>query len=113
MICRTNERCRHAGKATDTHLAALLVHLVDRLDRVQVVDAGVKADLVHDDDPRLLDLVLELADAGADVARRDNVRLALDRGLDDVDVVDVRDKRDDEVVVRDLLLELGLLCGII
>ena len=100
-------------RRTDTHLAALLVHLVDRLDRVQVVDAGVKADLVHDDDPRLLDLVLELADPGADVARRDDVRLALDRGLDDVDVVDVRDKRDDEVVFGDGLLESNLLRGVL
>ena len=107
LICRTNERYRHAGKATDTHLAALLVHLVNGLDRVQVVDAGIQTNLVHDDDPRLLDLILELADPGADVARRDNVRLALDRGLDDVDVVDVRDERDDEVVVRDGLLERG------
>ena len=89
------------------------MYLVDGLDRIQVVHTGVKADLVHDNDARLLDLLLKLADRGADVARRHHVRLALDRGLDDVDVVDVRDKRDDEVVVRDLLLELGLLCGIV
>ena len=101
------------GERTDTHLAALLVHLVDRLDRVKVVDTRVQAYLVHDDDARLLDLLLELADAGRDVARRDDVRLALDRGLDDVHVVDVRHERDDEVVLRDRLLERRLLCRVL
>ena len=88
------------------------MHLVDRLDRVQVVVAGVESDLVQHHDPRLLDLVLEFADPGADVARRHHVRLALDRCLDHVDVVGVRDEGDDEVVLRDRLLEGSLLHGI-
>ena len=96
-----------------TNLAALRVHLVDDLDRVQVVHTRIETDLVHDHDPRLLDLVLELADAGRDVARRDDVRLALDRGLYDVDVVDVGHERDDEVVLRDLLLERGPLLRVL
>ena len=58
-------------------------------------------------------LLLELAHRGADVACRDHVRLALDRGLDDVGVVDVRDEGDDKVVLRDLLLELGLFRGVL
>lgn len=85
------------------------MHLVDRLDGVDVVDTRVEADLVHDDNACLLDLLFELADAGADVACRDDVRLTLDRCLDDIDVVSVRNERDDEVVLRDLLLKLGAL----
>lgn len=85
------------------------MHLVDRLDGVDVVDTRIEADLVHDDNACLLDLLFELADAGADVACRDDVRLTLDRCLDDIDVVSVRNERDDEVVLRDLLLKLGAL----
>ena len=96
-----------------TYLPALGVHLVDRLDRVQVVDARVKPDLVHHHNPRFLDLVLQLPNSGADVARRYYVRLALDRCLDHVDVVGVRDEGDDEVVLRDRLLERSLLRGIL
>ena len=88
-----------------TDLSALGVDLADRLDRVQVVDTGIETDLVHDDNARLLDLRLERADRGADIARRHDVRLALDRGLDDGRVVDVRHERHDEVVLRDRSLE--------
>ena len=87
------------------------MHLVYRLDRVQMVYARVEPNLVHDDDPRLLYLVLERADARGDVARRDDVSLALDRGLDHVHVVDVRHERDDDVAFRDRLLERGLTWG--
>ena len=79
--------------------------LVDELHGVQVVDTRVEANLVHDHDTSLLDLLLKLTDPRADIARRDHIRLALDRGLDDGNMVDVRNERDNEVVVRDSLLE--------
>ena len=105
MKTRQNDIC--------AHLAALSVHLVYRLDRVQMVYARVEPNLVHDDDPRLLYLVLERADARGDVARRDDVSLALDRGLDDINVICVRHERDDEVALRNGLLERGLLLGVL
>ena len=86
--------------------------LVNELHGVQVVDTRVEANLVHDHDTGLLDLVLEFANARADVARSDNVGLTLDGSLDDRDVVDVRDERNDKVVLCNSLLQNCAVCHI-
>lgn len=80
--------------------------LIDSLDGVEVVDAGIKSNLVHHDDSRLLCSLVELTHRRAHIARRYDVRLALDCGLDDGGMVYVRDERNHEVVLCDCLLEL-------
>ena len=77
-----------------------------------MIHSRIEPDLVHNDDPSLLDLVLERTDGGADIARRHDVRLPLNRGLDNVNVVDVRDERDDKVMLGDGALEGSTLLGV-
>lgn len=98
--------CRSFKCATFTYLATLLVHLVDRLDSIQVVNTGVEANLVHNNDPCLLGFLVEGAHGWGDVRGRNNVRLALDGSLNDCRVVGERYKGDDEVVGSDLFLKI-------
>ena len=90
-----------------SYLSALSVDFIDRLDGVEMINTGVQPNLVHDDDSSSLDFGVEGADGGGDVAGGDDVGLSLDGGLDDGDVVGVRDQRDDQVEGGNLSLELG------
>lgn len=80
-------------------LAAGAVDLLDRLDGVQVVDARVEADLVHDGDAGSLGLGGQLLHGGADVAGGHDMLLGADGRLDDLGVEGVRDQGDDEVML--------------
>lgn len=93
-------------------LTLLLVDLLDGLDGVEVIDSGIETDLVHDNNTGVLDLLLKSFDSRRDVTGGDDVLLVTDSGLDDLDVVDVRDQRDDNIVLRDSLVELGLVLDI-
>lgn len=83
------------------------MNLVDELHCVQMIDTGVETNLIHDHDSGLLDLIFKFTDAVANVARGYNVRLALDGGLDNGDMVDVRNKRNDKIVLCNSLLQGG------
>jgi hypothetical protein len=98
-VLRGHETTAEGLKLVD--LASLLVHAVDDVDGGDVVDSGVEADLVEDDDPGLLALVLERLHGRGDVGRGDDVLLVPDRGLDHGGVEGVRDEGDDEVVLGD------------
>ena len=80
-------------------LAALLVHLLDGLDGVKVVDTGVETDLVHDGDARGLGLGVKLHHGGRDIAGGDDILLVADGRLDDGGVEGVGDQADDEIVL--------------
>ncbi len=68
------------------------MHFRNSLDSVQVVDTGIEADLVHDDDTGILDSLIEFAHGGGDVTRSDDVGLALDGSLDHGSMVGVGDE---------------------
>ena len=63
--------------------------------------------LIEDCDPSILRLLVELHHRRRDIARRYTVDLLGDRRLDDLDVVYVRDERDDKIVLAHCLLERG------
>jgi len=86
-------------------LAALRVDLVNGLDRVEVIDTRVKADLVEDDDSGVLGSLIELAHGGGDVGGSNDVGLALDSGFDDSSVVGVGDEGNNKVVLSNSGLE--------
>lgn len=69
-----------------------------------MIDTGVQADLVHDHDPGVLALFLQLLHRRRDVRRGDDVFLVPDGRFDDAGMVDIRDEADDEVT----LLECGV-----
>lgn len=95
-------------KGGDADLATLGVNLADSLNGVQMVDTRVKANLVHDDDPSLLRLFVELPDSRRNVAGGHDIGLALDGGLDDSGVVGIGNERDDEIVGSNFALEVRL-----
>ena len=68
------------------------MHFGNSLNSVQVVDTGIEADLVHDDDTGILDRLVEFAHGGRDVARGDNVGLALDGSLNHGSMIGVGDE---------------------
>lgn len=82
-------------------LATSLVGTVDEVDGVEVVDAGVEANLVHDGDSGGLGLGVELQHGRRDVRCGDDVLFGLDGGLDDDGVEGVGDQRDGQVVGGD------------
>lgn len=75
------------------------MNLLNRLDGVQVVNSGVKTNLVHDCDSGILGSLVKLQHGWGDIAGCDNVLLVADRRLDDLCVEDVWDKGNDEVVL--------------
>ena len=78
---------------------------VDELDGVEIIDARVQADLVHDGNAGFFDLFFEGEHCGRDVARRDDVGLGADCGFDDGGMVDVGDEGDDDVGFGELLVQ--------
>jgi hypothetical protein len=77
-----------------SYFAALRVDLVNCLDGIQVIDARVDAHFVQDDDTCFLDLVLQGSHGRRNIAGSDDIRFALDGGLDHVCVMCVRHERD-------------------
>ena len=84
------------------------MHLVNSLDGVEVVNARVEPNLVHDSHPRLLGLGVQLRHGRRHVARGNDMLLAADRRLDDLGVVGVGDQADGQIVLGDLGVQ-GLL----
>ena len=80
------------------YLSTLLMDLVNGLDGVEMINTGVKTDLIQDNNTSSLDLSVELPHGWRDVASGDDIGLALDRRLDDLSMVCVRNERDDEIV---------------
>ena len=72
--------------------------LVDGLNGVEMINTGVKTNLIQDNNASSLDLSVELPHGRRDVAGGDDVGLALDRRLNDRSMVCVRNERDDEIV---------------
>lgn len=64
---------------------------VDRLDSVQVIDAGVKTNFVEYNDAGSFCLSIEFPHERIDVAGGDNVGLALDGGTDNSGVIGIGD----------------------
>ena len=81
--------------------------LLNGLDSIKVVNTRIKTDLIQNHNPRLTRLLIQRAQSRGDVARGDNVRLALDGGLNDGGVVGVGNEGDDEVVGGHSLLKSG------
>ena len=80
------------------YLSTLLVDFIDGLNGVEMINTGVKTDLVQDNNTGSLDLSVELPHGWGDVAGGDDVGFALDRRLDDLSMVCVGNERDDEIV---------------
>jgi hypothetical protein len=88
-------------------LPFLLPDLVDDLHGGEVVDAGVEAHLVEEDESLLPRLLVELLQFLADVGGRDHVPADCQAGLGDVNVQEGRDVADHDVRSVDDRLELG------
>lgn len=91
-------------------LSAGLVNLVNGLDGVQVVQTGVKTNLVHDRDTSVLALLVQLHHGRGDVAGGDDMLLLADGRLDDGGVEGVGNQADDKVVLGHLGVQ-GLVVG--
>lgn len=87
-------------------LASLVVNLADGLDGIEMIHARVDADFVQDGDTGLLGGTIELMHGGRDIASCHDIGLPLDGRADDVGMIDERDEGDDDVVVRDLAVEI-------
>ena len=72
-----------------------------------MIDPRIQAHFINDHHPLLLRCPIQRAHRRADVARRDDVRAALDGGRDDGRVMGVGNKGDDEVVCGDVCVEAG------
>ena len=81
------------------------MNLGNCLDSIQVIDTGIKTNLVHDDNSGLLCLFVKFAHSRRDLGRRNNMCLALDSGFDDSRVISVRNERDDQFICGDFLLQ--------
>jgi hypothetical protein len=95
-----------------THLTAFLVDLINDLDSVQMIDTGIKTNLVHYDDTSRLCLRIQLLHSWGDVTGSDHMRLALDRGLDDIGVMGVGNEGDDDVICCDFLFKSSVIVDI-
>ena len=82
-------------------LATCIVDVLDGLDGIQMVKTRVQADFVEHGDASCLNLWLERTDRVGHVRSRDDVDLVLACSLDDIRMVDVRDQRNDQVVLLD------------
>ena len=71
------------------YLAPFRVNLRDCLDSVQMIDAWVQSNLVHDDDTCLLGLSVQFTHRRTDIAGGNDMRLSLDGRLDDSRMVSV------------------------
>lgn len=91
---------------TIAHLATLSMHLIDCFDRVQMVDARIKTNLVHYNDARSLGFLIKFTHCRGYITGCDDVNFSLYRSLYDSRVVRVRDQRDDEIMCSNLSLEI-------
>ena len=78
---------------------------IDDLDSIQVVNTGIKADLVHYDDASCLCFRIQLSHSWRHVAGSDYMCLAFDRGLDDSSVIGIGNKGDNDIMGRDFLFK--------
>lgn len=74
------------GSLIEAYLAALPMNLADRLDGIEVIDARINPNFIHDNNTRLLHLALQLAHSGRYIACSDHVRLAFNGSFDDAGV---------------------------
>jgi hypothetical protein len=70
-----------------------------------MVDARIQPNLVEHNDPRIFGSLIKLPHRRAHIAGSDNMRLALDSGLDHLRVVGVRNQGDNEIVFGDGLVK--------
>ena len=89
----------------ETHLATLSVDLINDLDSIQVVNTGIKTNLIHHDDTSRFCLRIQLLHSRGDVAGSDYMRLALDCSLNDSGVIDVRNQGNDDIIGCDFLFK--------
>jgi len=75
-----------------TYLSALGVHFVNNFDPIEVVNARIQANLIHDHNTRRLGVLVKFSHRWRDVARRDDMGFSLDSGFDDLSVMCIRDK---------------------
>jgi hypothetical protein len=73
------------------------VYLVDGLDGIQVVNAGIEANLVQDSDACILGFLVELPESRRNVACSDDWLLVLDGCFDDCRMKDVWDEGNDKI----------------
>lgn len=83
------------------------MHLIDCLDCIQVVDAWVKTNFVHDDDARVFGFLIKFAHCGGDITGCDDMNLGFYCSFDDSRVVCVGDQRNDKIMRSNLTLEIA------
>ena len=89
----------------ETHLATLFVDFIDDLDSIQVVNTGIKTNLVHYDDASCLCFRIQLPHGWRHIAGSDYMCLAFDRGLNDSGVIGIGNKGDNDIMGRNLLFK--------
>jgi hypothetical protein len=72
----------------------------------------VQSNLVHDRDASLLAVLLQLLHGRRDVRRRHDILLGPNGALDHLGVEGVRDEGDDQVDLRELLVESGIIAHV-
>lgn len=72
-----------------------------------MINTGVQTNLVHNGDPGLLAVFLELQHSRRDVRGGDDVRLGADTGLDDQGVEGIGDQGDGQIDLLQGLVEGG------
>lgn len=87
-------------------------YLGDGLNGIEMVNARIKANFVHNGDARLLAVFLELQHSRRDVGGSHDVRLGADTGLDDQGVEGVRDQGDGQVDLFQGLVEGGIIVNV-
>lgn len=87
--------------------AALSMNFIDSFDGIQVVNAGIETNLIHDGDAGLLDTGLELLHGGTNVRCRHDIGLVPDGGLNDQSMEGVGDETDCNVDLCHFGIESG------
>ena len=89
--------------------------LIDRFNGVEMVDPWIQANFIHDYDPGVFDpelarlsrkiLWLEGLDFSGDVACRYDIASVLDGAFDDGDMVGIWNERDEEIMLRNRIVQ--------
>jgi hypothetical protein len=96
----------------ETHLATPFVDLIDDLDSIQVINTGIKTNLVHYDDTSCLRFRIQLPHSWGNVASSDYMCLAFDCGLNYGGVIGVGDKGDNDIIGCDFLFKSSVVVDI-
>lgn len=86
--------------------------LIDDLDSIQVINTGIKTNLVHYDDTSCLCFRIQLPHSWGYVAGSDYMCLAFDCGLNDSGVIGIGNKGDNDIICCDFLFKSSIVVDI-